>query len=648
MKKSFKIMGMAAMVLLLAVSCKKENKDENNGEAKFMTFTAGISQGNGKTYLNGSNLLWSEGDMININGSQFTLTEGGGTNKGEFSGTTEEKGTYYAVYPASGTLSENVATITLPAVQPYDDGSFYMNVAPMVAMTDDSKSFTFTNVCGLLRLDFQSITEPVKKIKLESAKNEYLAGEGTVEITGDGNEVFVLSDKSGNSKAITMEIADGIMGQHQVVFVVPAGAFKTGFNVYFYGNDEDTPFDNITSGIGDGKWEIVAGQMNVVTVNHEVKTQAATIQQDAVTASSLTIPYSIQEACESASIQCADDEEFTINVRTKSIEIGSKAFKEGSVTFDGLSAATAYYVRILVKSVDDPGEIPYCTIVAETLGGPTIPEGALSGVFTINSNGDQVYFSQGNLWYKTTETKFYFENDQLSSTPSTDGSWNTEHISHFFWKKDVSKAVLITNGYNSDSDILFTNDPSDDTKPNENFTVNGIQNKWRTLSFDEWKWLLGPKYDIYNGTQVEANPDTNCRLSSTVGEVANARFARVKVNGKDGLLVFPDDFTWDVTKMGTVPSNINKYDNYGAISEYSSERFAEMETAGCVFLLTAGIRVNKTGVVYYGSGGYWSSSLPLTTSVNAYYLRMLSGEAYPYWMSSSTNALSIRLVCDKE
>ena len=114
MKKSFKMLGMAAMVLLLAVSCKKENKNGFNGETKFMTFSAGISQGNGKTYLNDHTLLWSEVDEININSQKFTLTKGAGTNKGVFTGEATEATTYYAVYPyAAGSLSENTATITI-------------------------------------------------------------------------------------------------------------------------------------------------------------------------------------------------------------------------------------------------------------------------------------------------------------------------------------------------------------------------------------------------------------------------------------------------------------------------------------------------------------------------------------------------------
>ena len=624
MKKSFKIIGMAAMVLLLAVSCKKENKDDVSGETKAMTFTAGIGQGNGKTYLDGSKLLWSGGDVININGNPFTLTEGEGTNKGVFNGEAEEKDLYYAVYPASNTLDNDIATITLPAEQPYVDGSFAMGVAPMVAMTGDNKSFTFTNVCGLLRLDFQSITEPVKKIKLESAKNEYLAGEGTVEIMGDGNEVFVLTDDSGNSKAITMEIADGITDQHQIVFVLPAGTLTTGFNAYFYAEIADeVPFDNISTGANMG---IVAGQMNVVTVSHMVEPQAATITQDACTASSLTIPYEIKEECETARIQCATDAEFTNIVGTIAI-VGSKDSRTGSVTFEGLSASTLYYVRILVKIAGDSEEKPYCTIVAETLGGDdelTIPGNALSGLFSVGE-GKQVFFAKGNLWYGEDENgkgkSFHFEENQWNYVTGEFNQtaalykWNENHVSHFFSSNnaDVACAESYSDPTAANGDVFFTN--CDATTPNSAFTVDGETGVWRTLSgtygSSEWDYLINQR-DVNGGT----------------GYGHTCVYATVKNDdGEDvkGLIIFCDDYKGSTTNLTSVPD-------------------------GCVFLLAAGTRnfVNGCSLLdVAGYDGYYASSTTLTKTLMNYFKFTESGYISANGVTiNRSQACPVRLVRD--
>lgn len=45
---------------------------------------------------------------------------------------------------------------------------------------------------------------------------------------------------------------------------------------------------------------------------------------------------------------------------------------------------------------------------------PTIPTGAINGLFTINENGGQVYFSQGNLQYQAQLT--------LGVSPNTNGT----------------------------------------------------------------------------------------------------------------------------------------------------------------------------------------------------------------------------------
>ena len=101
MRKSLKLMGMAAMVLLLAVSCKKEKQDEG----RKTVFTAGIEQGTGKTYVHddGSQygLYWSDGDAIKVNGVECALKSGAGKTSGTFEGDVEEKEKYYAVYPSS-------------------------------------------------------------------------------------------------------------------------------------------------------------------------------------------------------------------------------------------------------------------------------------------------------------------------------------------------------------------------------------------------------------------------------------------------------------------------------------------------------------------------------------------------------------------
>ncbi len=121
---------------------------------------------------------------------------------------------------------------------------------------------------------------------------------------------------------------------------------------------------------------------------------------------------------------------------------------------------------------------------------------------------------------------------------------------------------------------------------------------WRTLSHAEWEWLIGPV--------TSPTPGTNCRTSSTIGTVDNARWVRTVVHGTKGLIIFPDDFSWDVSTMGTAPTTINTQSDSYAYNTLTDAQWTALETAGCVFLPAAGYRTGAT--VNTGAGRYWSST----------------------------------------
>ena len=86
-----------------------------------------------------------------------------------------------------------------------------------------------------------------------------------------------------------------------------------------------------------------------------------------------------------------------------------------TVTVEGLSPNTEYKY---CYAVDYGASSYYCTETHtfSTLsgggGGGNAPQGAIDGLFTINSNGDQVYFSQGNLQYQASTNTWRFATNQ--------------------------------------------------------------------------------------------------------------------------------------------------------------------------------------------------------------------------------------------
>jgi hypothetical protein len=133
---------------------------------------------------------------------------------------------------------------------------------------------------------------------------------------------------------------------------------------------------------------------------------------------------------------------------------------------------------------------------------PLVP-GALSGLFSVNDNHDLVYFSQGNLqavWHNSTWANWYFADYQHDFIKNYQGNVSVGNpqdgdiIDLFGWSTNYGKNYY---GINASTD----NDPSD-----ENYVYQGnfydwgntiIQNGdftsgclWRTLSFDEFKYIL--------------------------------------------------------------------------------------------------------------------------------------------------------------
>ena len=231
----------------------------------------------------------------------------------------------------------------------------------------------------------------------------------------------------------------------------------------------------------------------------------------------------------------------------------------------------------------------------------------------------QVLFSKGNLWTNT-EAKpqtWSFEENQYDC-------WSKEyiednHITLFFY--DQAYGYGSTSGGESGVFSVDWGVPYCE--------ANGLlAGTWRTPTKDEWQYLLFT------------------RIASTVCGTANARYAKVKVNGGNGLLIFPDEFSW-TESMGTPPSNCNVTDtSWSEVPSYTKEQFSVMESAGCVFLPTAGYRSNNkiatnSNVRYCY---YWSST---PNGENYSYRMQAYGSTVELYTISVRNiANSVRLVAD--
>ena len=297
---------------------------------------------------------------------------------------------------------------------------------------------------------------------------------------------------------------------------------------------------------------------------------------------------------------------------------------DGTVTYARSSGDDICTVNATTGEVTLNGNLGTCTITATVADGSiytyptnttsytltvidsTTPTGAIRGKFTVAS-GTQVYFSQGNL-------QAVFASAGSSCTwKFADNQWdvvgNAAANTSINGNGSVSAAGTVDLFGWSTADTTYgihKSTTSDDYSGDFVDWGTNIGTGWRTLTIDEWTWLLG----LINGS--DPNPGTNCRTSSTIGETENARFAKAYLFGTThGLIIFPDSYTHP--NGVAVPTGINKTDGTSwNANTYNATDWGKMEAAGCVFLPVAGRRWG-TGIEYVDPSDnarvyYWSAT----------------------------------------
>ena len=246
------------------------------------------------------------------------------------------------------------------------------------------------------------------------------------------------------------------------------------------------------------------------------------------------------------------------------------------------------------------------------------------GKFTVNNSGKKVYFSPGNLQYNNTEAtyKWRFAPNQYDYV----GAWNTDTWVDLFgyasWGTDRNPLNTSTDG--SDDGYKWS---SDFTQESSLADANQRGYDWRTPSRDEWNYLF------------------QTRSASTVNGVADARYVMGKVNGVQGVIIFPDVYTHPSTVALPVGAN-NTQSSAMSSNNYSTDDWSKMENAGAAFLPAAGCRNGTNCTEVNEWGRYWSSTS--YNNVNSSYSQTFN-TSHPYDGTISTYyGLSVRLVRDVE
>ena len=296
---------------------------------------------------------------------------------------------------------------------------------------------------------------------------------------------------------------------------------------------------------------------------------------------------------------------------------------------------------------------------------PYMP-GLSPGKFSVSST-QKVCFSQGNLQYQASSNTWRFAENQYDyvgddtkgnvyvETTKCDNAlisstysgwidlfgWGTSGYNHdavCYQPYSTSTSSNDYFAYGNSSNNLYDGNGQADWGYNKISNGGNTENSgWRTLTKGEWVWLLGKN--------SSPNPGTDCRTSSTIGGVENARWVKATVHSTNGLIIFPDVITWNTSTMGDAPTTSNNESDAYTYSP-TDANWTALESAGCVFLPAAGYRSGSKVTDDGAAGYYWSSTYG--GSIDAYVVGFKSDRMDSYSSGERYKGFSVRLVRNVE
>ena len=312
-----------------------------------------------------------------------------------------------------------------------------------------------------------------------------------------------------------------------------------------------------------------------------------------------------------------DQEIYTISVAANPIEggmvSGDGSFVLGtSITVTATANSGYKFLNWTEEGVVVSSNVSYTftvntnhSLVANFRAKHQAPIGAVNGLFKVSTT-KQVWFSQGNLQYQATTNTWRFAinqwdyvgraNSNISSSYSgwidlfgwgTSG-WDNGNSCYQPWSINnidghiYGPLVWTTYGYNCVFDLTGAYANADWGVFNMISNGGNISQNWRTLTRDEWRYVL----DFRNTT-------------------SGIRYAKAIVCGVKGVVLLPDN--WDSNAYSLNSTNVMGIDFDSNIIN-ANDWADSFESFGAVFLPAAGYRYGEEPRLLGLCGCYWSAS----------------------------------------
>ena len=490
-----------------------------------------------------------------------------------------------------------------------------------------------------------------KKEEQPAPANENNAVAITLSIKGNGTRM----DVNTSTGAVTYESGD-------VVYVASGGKYvgtltRDGINfsgtitdpavgepLHFYFLGNVTPAEALTPGTTTSCSVVISDQTEELPVieyapSYETYTSGATAFSAMLLNKCALVKFNVSTASEAATCITGMNNKVTVdfaeNTLTPSqegtgiIKLAAGSGEKWAILLpqDAVEETSAYsedgeYTGTCV-SLPAITENAYLTAGIEvnvTTEVSDIPVGAINGKFTINANGDQVYFSQGNLQYigsaSTPYWKFadhqwdYFgtSTGQNSDNPNVDrdlfgwgtSGWDNGNLyyqpyctTELNFDADYDPQEAIGFGYGPTDGICYTYDLTGQYANADwgvyNAIANGgnMPNQWRTLTGEEWGYVFDRRI----------TPSGIRRACGNVG-------------GVNGVILLPDNWNTEICMLNKTNGDDLDDDEESPFNSniFTLDEWETLENNGAVFLPLAGDRqgVFVTGVGYVSY--YWSAS----------------------------------------
>ena len=295
---------------------------------------------------------------------------------------------------------------------------------------------------------------------------------------------------------------------------------------------------------------------------------------------------------------------------------------EFKVEVTDLTAETKYYYRayVMLNTLQILlGDVKEFTTLPTNANpdAPEQPEDPGSGSFVAKpfsvSATKTVTFSPGNLQYHPANNEWRFAPSQLDYIGNDNANISATYngwIDLFGWGTGNNPA---NNSTNNEDYLTFVD-------WGVNKIGNYAPNTWRTLTYEEWKYIINERSNASNLIGV------------------------AQVNGVNGVILLPDDLTCPsgVTfKSGFDDDGCTEC--YGNYQTFSESDWVTLEASGAVFFPAAGLRYGSYDDYVQYNGRYWSATE--YASDYASYLYFFADEAsFDNYNRSIGN--SVRLVRD--